>query len=105
MGLSQHERDAYPMERNKAREKAAVKKSSRGPSKGYSKMWSKDKEDIMIRLERSLQGHPQVAKQMTEHLPAKTFKQISYKRNDPSSKALVDLYTNTKGPSEITLTT
>ena len=51
------------------------------------------------------QGHPQIAKQMTEHLPAKTFKQIRYKRNDPSSKALVDLYTKTKGPSEITLTT
>ena len=30
----------------------------------------------MIRLEKSLQGHPQVAKQMMEHLPVKTLNKL-----------------------------
>ena len=55
----------------------------------------------MIRLEGSLRGHPQIAKQMMEHLPVKTFKQIRDKRNNPSYKALVGLYTKTNGPTEI----
>jgi len=97
-GLSQHERHTHPMERNKAREMAATKKQSRGPSKGYGKVWSKEEVDTMIRLEKSLQGHPQVAKQMMEHLPGKTVKQIRDKRNNPSYRALVDLHTKTSGP-------
>jgi hypothetical protein len=47
----------------------------------------------MIRLEKSLQGHPQIAKQMTEHLPGKTAKQIRDKRREPSYKAMVEQYT------------
>jgi hypothetical protein len=72
------------MERNKAREKAAAKKPSRGPNQGYGKVRIKEEVDIMIRLEGSLQSHPQIAKQMMEHLPGKTVKQIRDKRNDPS---------------------
>jgi len=46
----------------------------------------------MIRLEKSLQGYPQIAKQMTEHLPGKTAKQIRDKRREPSYKAIVEQY-------------
>jgi len=35
----------------------------------------------MVRLEKTIKGHPQIAKQMTEHLPGKTAKQIRDKRN------------------------
>jgi len=55
----------------------------------------------MIRLEGSLRGHPQIAKQMMEHFLGKTVKQIRDKHNDPSYKTLVDLYNSTQGPSTI----
>jgi hypothetical protein len=44
----------------------------------------------MLHLEKSLEGHPQIAKQMMEHLPGKTVKQIRDKRKEPSYKALVE---------------
>ena len=37
-------------------------------------MWLKEELEFMIRLEKSLQGHPQTAKQMMEHLPGKATK-------------------------------
>jgi hypothetical protein len=43
----------------------------------------------LLRAERTLRGHPQIAKQMMENLPGKTAKQIRDKRNYPSYKALV----------------
>jgi hypothetical protein len=53
-------------------------------TKGYGKVWSKEEVDIMIRLENSLQGYPQIAKQMMEHLPGITAKQIRDKRKETS---------------------
>jgi hypothetical protein len=53
----------------------------------------------MLRLERSLHGHPQIAKQMMEHLPGKTARQIRDKRNDPSYKALLERQISTEKPS------
>jgi hypothetical protein len=38
MGLTQHKRHAHPMERNKAREKAAAEKLIRGQNKGYGEV-------------------------------------------------------------------
>jgi len=52
----------------------------------------------MIHLEKSLQGLPQIAKQM-EHLLGKTAKQIRDKRREPSYKALVEQYKLTQGQS------
>ena len=57
----------------------------------YDKVWQKE-VDTMIHLEKFLQGHPQFAKQMIEHLPGKTAKQIRDKRREPSYKALVEQY-------------
>jgi len=49
----------------------------------------------MIRLEKSLQGHPGIAKQMMGNLPGKTVKHIRDKRRQPSNKALVEVYMTT----------
>ena len=51
--------------------------------------------DIMIRLQKSLQGHLQIAKQMLKHIPGKTAKQIRDKRKEPSHKALVEQHAST----------
>ena len=40
-------------------------------------MWQKEEVDSTIRLEKSLQGHPQTAKPMVEHLLGRRAKQIS----------------------------
>jgi hypothetical protein len=96
-GLSQHERLVHPVERNEKREKAVTDKRGRGASKGYGKVWQKDEVDTMIHLEKTLQGHPQIAKQMMEHLPGKTAKQIRDKRREPSYKALVETYKLAQG--------
>ena len=89
-GLSQHERLIHPVERNAKREMAETGKSGRGLSKGYGKVWQKEEVETMLRLEKSLKGHPQIAKQMMEHLPGKTAKQIRDKRKEASYKALVE---------------
>jgi hypothetical protein len=91
-GLSQHERLVHPKERNDKRMRAAMDKPNRKPGKGYGKTWLKSEVDTMARLEQTLQGHPQIAKQMMAHLPGKTAKQIRDKRREPSYKALVDRY-------------
>jgi len=96
-GLSQHERLIHPAVRNEKREKAATCGASRRTNKGYGKVWQKEEVDTMIRLEKSLQGHPQIAKQMMEHLPGKTAKQIRDKRKQPSYKALTEQYYSTSG--------
>jgi len=96
-GLSQHERLIHPVERNEKRERAATGKTSRGPSKGYGKVWQKEEVDTMIHLEKTLQGHLQIAKQMMEHLPGKTAKQIRDKRREASYKALVEKYKLAQG--------
>ena len=96
-GLSQHERLIHPSVRNEKREKAATYRVSRGTNKGYGKLWQKEEVDIMIRLEKSLQGHPQIVKQMMEHLPGKTAKQIRDKRKEPSYKALMEQCHSTSG--------
>ena len=38
-------------------------------------MWQKE-IDNTIRFEKSVQGHPQIAKHITDHVPGKTAKQI-----------------------------
>jgi len=53
---------------------------SQKPNKGYGKVWQKEELDTMIRLEKVLRGHPNIAMQMKEHLPSKTLKQIRDKR-------------------------
>jgi hypothetical protein len=55
-------------------------------------VWVKE-VDIMIRLEKSMQGHRQIAKQLKEHLPGKTAKQIRNKRRESSYKTMVEQYT------------
>ena len=67
-------------------------KKIRGPIKVYGKVLQKEEVDTMIHLEKSLQGHRQIAKQMMEHLPRKTAKQIRDQRRVPSYKALVEQY-------------
>ena len=52
----------------------------------------KEEMDTKILLEKSLLGHPKFAKQMMEHLPGKTAKQIRDQRSEPSYKALVEQY-------------
>lgn len=91
-GLSQHERLAHPLERNAKRVEAARKRTIRDLYKGYGKVWTKEEVESMIRLEISLQGHPQIAKQMMAHLPGKTAKQIRDKRKEVTYKALVETY-------------
>jgi len=98
-GLSQHERLIHPVERNEKREKAATSRPSRKPIKGCGKMWRKEEQDTMIRLEKSLEGHPHIAMQMMEHLPEKSLKQIRDKRREPTFKALVEQYKATQGES------
>jgi hypothetical protein len=92
-GLSQHERLVHPVERNEKRAKAVTKGLSKGPNKGYGKVWAKEELDKLIQLEKNLQGHPRIAKQMMEHLPGKTAKQIRDKRKEPSYKALLERQT------------
>ena len=55
-------------------------------------MWQKEEVYTMIHLLLFLQGHPQIAKQMMEHLPGQTAKEIRDKRREPSYKALVEKY-------------
>jgi len=62
------------VERSEKRERAATDKTSRGPNKGYGKVSQKEEVDNMIHLKKSLQGHPQIAKRMMEHLAGKTAK-------------------------------
>jgi formate hydrogenlyase subunit 6/NADH:ubiquinone oxidoreductase subunit I len=83
-GLSQHERHIHPVERNEKRQKAATSRKTRGQSKGYGKVRLKEEVDTMIRLEKSLRGHQQIAKQIMEHLLGKTVKQIRDKRTELS---------------------
>jgi hypothetical protein len=78
------------VERNEKRMIAATGGTNWKPGKGYSRVWSKDEVETMLGLERTLWGHPQIAKQMMEHLPGKTTKQISDKRRETSYKALVE---------------
>jgi len=100
-GLSQHERLIHPVARNEKLEKAATSRVSHRTNKGYGKVWKKEEVDTMIRLEKALQGHPQIAKQMMEHLPGKTAKQIRDKRKEPSYKALTEqYYSETERPLE-----
>lgn len=61
-------------------------------NKAYGKIWLKEEIETMISLEKSLQGHPRIAKQMMEHLPGKTAKQIRDKRREPSYKTRVEEY-------------
>ena len=82
-------------ERNEKRAKAGTNRQTRGPNKGYGKLWLKEEVDIIIRLEKSLQGHLQIAKQMMKHLPGKTAKKIRDKRKEPSYKALVEQHAST----------
>ena len=89
-GTSTHEPLMYPAERNKKREKPATNRQTRGPNKGNGKVWLKEEVDIMIRLEKSLQGDLRLAKQKMEHLPGKTAKQIRDKRKEPSYKVVVE---------------
>ena len=98
-GLSQHERLVHPVERNEKREKAATSRPSRKPNKGCGKVWREEELDIMIRLEKSLEGHPHIAMQMLEHIPEKSLKQIRDKRREPTFKALVEQYKATQGDS------
>jgi hypothetical protein len=67
-GLSQHERLIHPEKRNANREMAETGKTGRGLSKGYGKVWQKDEVNTMLRLEKTLKGHPQIAKKMMEFL-------------------------------------
>ena len=94
-GLSTHEMLMHPTQRNEKRAKSATNRQTRGPDKGYGKLWLKEEVDITIRLEKSLQGHLQMAKQMMKHLPGKTAKQIRDKRKEPSYKALVEQHAST----------
>jgi len=104
-GLSQHERLVHPAARNEKREQAATSRGSHKTNKGYGKVWRKDEVDTMLRLEKTLQGHPHIAKQMMEHLPGKTAKQIRDKRKEPSYKALTEqYYSETEKPRESTRT-
>jgi len=101
-GLSTHERLMHPAERNEKRAKAMNNRQTRGPNKGYGKVWLKEEVDIMIRLQKSLQGHLQIAKQMMKHLPGKMAKQIRDKGKEPSYKALVEQYASThESPSTL----
>ena len=49
----------------------------------------------MLRVEMALKGNPRIAKQMMEHLPGKTAKQIRDKCKQPSYKALFEQYAST----------
>jgi hypothetical protein len=104
-GLSQHERLNRPLERNEKRENDATCKPSQGPTKGYGKVWSKEEVDVMLHLEKSLEGHPKIAKQMMEHLPGKTATQIRDKRKEPSDKALVQQLASNQEHSDTSETT
>jgi len=97
--LSQHERLIHSVERNEKREKAPTSRPSRKPKKGCGKVWQKEELDTMIRLEKTLEGHPHIAMQMMEHLPDKSLKQIRDKRRGPTFKALVEQYKATQGDS------
>jgi hypothetical protein len=46
----------------------------------------------MLNLERTLEGHKRIAKEMTAQLPEKTAKQIRDKRKEPSYKLLLQQY-------------
>ena len=94
-GLSTHEMLMHPTQRNEKRAKSATNRETRGPNKGYGTLWLKEEVDITIRLEKSLQGHLQMAKQMMKHLQGKTAKQIRDKRKEPSYKALVEQHAST----------
>ena len=97
--LSQHERLIHSVERNEKREKAPTSRPSRKPKKGCGKVWQKEELDTMIRLEKTLEGHPHIAMQMMEHLPDKSLKQIRDKRRGPTFKALVEQCKATQGDS------
>jgi hypothetical protein len=47
----------------------------------------------MIQLQKNLQGQPRIAKQVMEHLPGKTAKQIRDNRKEPSYKAHFERHT------------
>ena len=98
--LLRQERLVHPLDQNEKRANAATKRPSRGTSKGYGNVWLQEEVHIMIRLEKSLQGHRQKTKQMMDHLPGKTAKQIRDKRRESSYKAMVDQYI--KGCSKTT---
>jgi len=98
-GLSKRERLFNPVERNEKRERAATDKTNKGQNKGYGKVWQKKGVYTMINLEKNMQGQPQIAKQIMEHLPGKTAKQIRDKRREPSYKAQVEQYKRTQGES------
>jgi hypothetical protein len=92
-GLSQHERFAHPEIRNEKRQRAATGNEGAELTKCYGKTWSKEEVDTMMRLELSLRGHPTISRQMTEHLPNKTTKQIRDKRREKTYKALIGALT------------
>jgi len=82
--------------RNKRRLRQTDQVGSR--RKGAAKCGGK-KSWTLIRLEKSLEGHPHIAMQMMEHLPDKSLKQIKDKRREPTFKALVEQYKATQGDS------
>ena len=64
------------MKRNAKRKMAETGKTGSGLSMVYGKVWQKEEVDIMLRLDKTLKGHPHIEKQMMVHLPGKTAKQI-----------------------------
>jgi hypothetical protein len=53
-------------------------------------VWNEKELDIMITLEKTLEGHPHIAMQMMKHLPGKSLKQIRDKRREPTFKTRVE---------------
>jgi hypothetical protein len=88
-GLSQHERSAHPVLRNNKRKLAAQPMAHRPKAKGYGKTWTQQEIENMLQLEVRLRGQLQIAKQMEQHLPRKTGKQIRDKRREPTYHRLL----------------
>uniref|UniRef100_A0A803VHT8 Reverse transcriptase domain-containing protein n=1 Tax=Ficedula albicollis TaxID=59894 RepID=A0A803VHT8_FICAL len=79
IGLGQHKRHAHPLLRNQERIAASHPKetSNRG---AHKRCWTKEEEEMLIKLEAQFEGHKNINKLIAEHITTKTNKQISDKR-------------------------
>jgi hypothetical protein len=89
VGLSQHERHEHPLVRNAARLAEAEKSKEKEAPRGFGKIWSKDEIELMLQLEKSLEGEKFIAKEMSQYLPNKTNKQIRDKRAEKTYRKLL----------------
>lgn len=79
IGVGQHKRHVHPDIRRQERIAASRPKenSARG---AHKRVWTKEEEQLLIELELLFEGNKNINKQIADHIPSKTAKQISDKR-------------------------